>query len=109
MPTKLNAFEPDPLEVGARIRALRHEAGLSQSGLAALIDVSSGAVGNWEQGQSLPSVKQMSHLCAKMNVTLDFIYWGTISELAPGRAQTLSRLGELKHDPTGPNLGQNNL
>ena len=52
MPEKNDiTLEPDPLKVGARMRALRHEARLSQSGLAKLLGVSPGAIGNWEQGQ----------------------------------------------------------
>ena len=94
-----------PLEVGARIRALRHKVDLSQSGLAAMLGVSPGAVGNWEQGQGCPTEKQGVKICEKFNVTLDYIYRGHVNQLAHGRAAILGELEGLKHDPSGPNLG----
>ena len=105
MPVKNdNTSGPDPLEVGARIRALRHEAGISQSGLAKILGVTPGAVGNWEQGSSCPTARQGVNICDKFNVSLDYIFRGKIHELAPGRTSHLKEWGELKHDPTGPNL-----
>ena len=101
----MSASDPDPLEVGARIRALRHEAGISQSGLAKIIGVSPGAVGNWEQGQSYPTIKQGMKICRSLGVVLDYLYRGRINEMAKGRGETLAKLERLKHDPTGPNLG----
>ena len=97
--------DPDPVEVGRRIRALRHEAGLSQSRLAKLIGCSPGAVGNWEQGQGCPTIKQAMKIVKKLNVSLDYIFRGHINELALGRGASLSELEGLKHDPSGPNLG----
>ncbi len=101
----MNVSEPTPLDVGARIRALRHEAEISQSGLATILDVSPGAIGNWEQGQGCPTIKQALKICRKFNVSLDYIFRGRIHELTQGRGETLSKLEGLKHDPTGPNLG----
>ncbi len=103
---KTNDPDPDPLEVGARIRALRHESGLSQTGLAKLLEVTPGAVGNWEQGQVNPTIRQALKIRRKFGVSLDYIYCGEIQHLAQGRAALLRELEGLKHDPTGPNLGR---
>ncbi len=96
--------DPNPLDVGTRIRALRHEAGISQSGLAKILGVSAGAIGNWEQGQGCPTIRQGMKICIAFNVSLDFIFRGRIHELAQGRGAALAELGGLKHDPAGPNL-----
>ena len=42
-------------ELGARIRTLRKERGLSQEALAQALEVSRQAVTKWEDGSSLPS------------------------------------------------------
>lgn len=105
---KTTLTDPNPLDVGARIRALRHEAGLSQTALAKLLSVTPGAVGNWEQGQVNPTIRQGVKICAKFGVSLDFIFRGEIQHLSHGRGAVLAELAELKHDPTGPNLGRQN-
>lgn len=46
-------------EVGSRIRALREEAGLTQSELAAAAYVTRQSVGNWERGNTLPDVQSL--------------------------------------------------
>ena len=46
-------------ELGARIRALRKERGLSQEALAQALEVSRQAVTKWEDGSSLPSTANL--------------------------------------------------
>ena len=46
--------EKDPHVIGARIARRRHELGLSQVELAAVLGVSSSTVANWERGASYP-------------------------------------------------------
>ena len=46
-------------ELGARIRALRKECGLSQEALAQALEVSRQAVTKWEDGSSLPSTANL--------------------------------------------------
>ena len=101
-----DASLPDPIAVGARIRALRHESGISQSGLAKILECSPGAVGNWEQGQGCPTLKQGLKICGKFSVSLDYIFRGEIHQLEHGRGAILAELEALKHDPSGPNLGR---
>lgn len=47
-------------ELGARIRTLRKERGLSQEALAQALEVSRQAVTKWEDGSSLPSTATSS-------------------------------------------------
>ena len=46
-------------ELGARIRTLRKERGLSQEALAQALEVSRQAVTKWEDGSSLPSTANL--------------------------------------------------
>lgn len=101
-----NAARPDPIAVGRRIRALRHESSISQSGLAKILEISPGAVGNWEQGQGCPTLRQGVKLADRFDVSLDYIFRGKIHDLAHGRAVILAGLEGCRHDPTGPNLGR---
>ena len=47
-------------ELGARIRTLRKECGLSQEALAQALEVSRQAVTKWEDGSSLPNAASIS-------------------------------------------------
>lgn len=58
-------------EVGSRIRALREEAGLTQSELAALAYVTRQSVGNWERGNTLPDVQSLQLVARALNTTVD--------------------------------------
>ena len=57
-------------ELGARIRALRKEHGLSQEALAQALEVSRQAVTKWEDGSSLPSTANLFALSGFFGVPL---------------------------------------
>ncbi len=57
-------------ELGARIRALRKERGLSQEALAQALEVSRQAVTKWEDGSSLPSTANLFALSGFFGVPL---------------------------------------
>ena len=57
-------------ELGARIRALRKERGLSQEALAQALEVSRQAVTKWEDGSSLPSTANLFALAGFFSVPL---------------------------------------
>lgn len=57
-------------ELGARIRALRKEHGLSQEALAQALEVSRQAVTKWEDGSSLPSTANLFALAGFFSVPL---------------------------------------
>ena len=62
--------------IGARIAALRREAGLSQSQLAQLLQVSPSAVGMYEQGRREPSAETLVELSRIFRVSVDYILTG---------------------------------
>lgn len=57
-------------ELGARIRTLRKERGLSQEALAQALEVSRQAVTKWEDGSSLPSTANLFALSGFFGVPL---------------------------------------
>lgn len=56
---------------GSHIRALREEAGLTQSELAATAYVTRQSVGNWERGNTLPDVQSLQLVAKALNTTVD--------------------------------------
>lgn len=60
----------DNNSLGARIRQLRKERGLSQEALAQALDLSRQAVTKWEDGTSLPSTANLFALSALFGVPL---------------------------------------
>ena len=62
--------------MGARIAALRREAGMSQAQLAERLRVSPSAVGMYEQGRREPSADMLVELAAVFSVSVDYILTG---------------------------------
>ena len=68
--------------LGARIAALRRQAGMSQAELASRLRISASAVGMYEQGRREPSVDILSDLAEIFGVSLDYLIRGR-----PGEAE----------------------
>lgn len=66
--------------LGARIAALRREAGLSQAELAARLQVSPSALGMYEQERREPSMETLVRLSRELGVTTDYLLTGTPAE-----------------------------
>ena len=62
--------------IGARIAALRREAGMSQAQLAKVLQVSPSAVGMYEQGRREPSADTLVELSRIFSVSVDYILTG---------------------------------
>ena len=69
--------------LGARIAALRREAGLSQAELATRLQVSASALGMYEQGRREPSMETLVRLAKELGGTTDYLLMGT-----PGERET---------------------
>lgn len=63
--------------VGARIRACRLEAGMSQERLAELSDLSTPYVSHIERGAKGPSLGALIRLSAALGVTIDYLLAGS--------------------------------
>ncbi len=66
--------------LGFRIAALRREAGLSQSELAKLLQVSPSTVGMYEQGRREPSAQMLLTLSRVLGVSVDYLLSGSVSD-----------------------------
>ena len=66
--------------LGARIAALRREAGLSQAELASRLQVSPSALGMYEQGRREPSADTLVRLSRGLGVATDYLLTGEPSE-----------------------------
>lgn len=63
--------------LGQRIAALRRQAGISQAELASRLQISSSAVGMYEQGRREPSVDILLDMAEVFGVSLDYLLRGT--------------------------------
>ena len=66
--------------LGARIAALRREAGLNQAELAQRLQVSPSAVGMYEQGRREPSADTLVAMAQLFGVSLDYLMTGQATD-----------------------------
>ncbi len=80
--------------MGARIAALRREAGMSQAQLAQALQVSPSAVGMYEQGRREPSADTLVELSRIFSVSVDYILTGVpgVREEQAMEAMLLNRI-----------------
>lgn len=69
--------------LGARIAALRREAGLNQAQLAAILKISPSAVGMYEQGRREPSADMLVAMAQAFHVSVDYLLTGS-----PGQTES---------------------
>jgi transcriptional regulator with XRE-family HTH domain len=67
--------------LGARIAALRREAGLSQAQLASVLKISPSAVGMYEQGRREPSADMLVAMAQAFHVSVDYLLTGCPSQM----------------------------
>lgn len=63
--------------IGARIAALRRQAGLSQADLARKLAISPSAMGMYEQGRREPSLRLLGEMARILGVSTDYLITGT--------------------------------
>ena len=66
--------------MGARIAALRREAGFSQAELADQLQISASAMGMYEQGRREPSAQMLVTMARIFGVTTDYLLTGAVPE-----------------------------
>ncbi len=92
--------------LGARIAALRREAGMSQAQLAALLGISPSAMGMYEQGRREPSLKLVGELARLLRVSTDYLITGNprsddlpvVEQMLAGRIRGMDRRLEERPD-----------
>ena len=60
------------VSTGDRIKQLRTRKGLLQSDLARHLNVTNGAISNWETNRRLPSIEELKKICVFFDVSLDY-------------------------------------
>lgn len=63
-------------DIGDRITLARKKRALSQAQLGELLDVSRGACGQWEQGQTYPNIQHMVEIAKILDVQLEWLATG---------------------------------
>ncbi len=61
------------MEIGNTIRALRKEAGLTQTDMALKLGTTQDSVSLWELNKSLPDIPMLIKLCKLFNVSADYL------------------------------------
>lgn len=64
----------DILDIGKKIRILRHQNSLSQVGLANIIGVSKSTMSNYERNFSTPDPEMLLKLADYFNVSIDYLF-----------------------------------
>ena len=83
-------------ELGARIRTLRKDRGLSQEALAQALEVSRQAVTKWEDGSSLPSTANLFALSGFFGVPLAELTGTPEGAASPSSASAMSEKAHVK-------------
>ena len=83
-------------ELGARIRTLRKERGLSQEALAQALEVSRQAVTKWEDGSSLPSTANLFALSGFFSIPLAELTGTPEGAASPSSASAMSEKAHVK-------------
>jgi len=81
--------------LGPRIAALRRSKNMSQGELARCLQVSSSAVGMYEQGRREPSAELLVRLARVLEVSVDYLLTG---EPLPGEREKLEELTQRSVD-----------
>lgn len=82
--------------LGTRIASLRQGRGLSQAELARRLNISTSAVGMYEQGRREPSVDTLIALSQEFGVSLDYLLSGR-----PDTVRDVSALHRVVTEQTG--------
>ncbi len=69
------------MDFGKRVRAARWERGLSQEGLARLVDASKNSVQNWERNGTFARAETVVAIARALDVSADYLL-GLSDELA---------------------------
>ena len=85
--------------LGARIAALRRDAGMSQAELAKRLQISPSAIGMYEQGRREPSAETLVAIARELGTSTDYLLTGRAATQAESEA--LQRLLLNRVDAAG--------
>jgi transcriptional regulator with XRE-family HTH domain len=82
---RVRRIDPWDIEVGRRVRALRLESGMSQTGLADRLGLTFQQVQKYEKGVNRVSAGRLQQIATALNVPVAFFFDGDLNRAAPGR------------------------
>ena len=62
------------IDLGKKIKALRHSAGLTQEQLAQKLSVTPQAVSKWESGAGMPDIQLLPELSVALGTSIDALF-----------------------------------
>jgi transcriptional regulator with XRE-family HTH domain len=68
------ATEPEDFAVGARVREIRQQSGLSLRALASALGISASALSQIETGRTRPSINRVHQIAAELNIPLSTLF-----------------------------------
>lgn len=74
-------FSINPVEIGARIRALRIKQGKTQTYYADLLYISASYLALIEAGKRIPALEILVQIAKISDVTIDYLVWGNEKDL----------------------------
>lgn len=86
-------------EFADRLKDLRKRKGISQGGLAELIEVHFTQVSRYERGETKPNAEAMTKLAKALNTTVDFLMNGTADDVVKDAGlekELISRFREVQ-------------
>lgn len=108
----MSVTEPDiDGRIGARVRELRAERGLTLDGLARLADVSRAMLSRIERGESSPTAQLLNKLCGGLGITLSALFAKTEAHASPLARRTFQPIwrdpasGYLRRNVSPPGTG----
>ena len=85
-----------PHDIGARIRIVRRERGMTQDELADQVGVSRSAVAQWETGRTGQVTGNLSRIAGVLNVNVEYLMYGedkrAVGDVRQGDELALLRL-----------------
>lgn len=84
------------MHVGERIKELRTKAGMTQTDLANLVNMTYVQIGRYETKKANPSSDVLQKLAQALNTTTDFLMNGTADEMANSQLQDKELLSLFK-------------
>lgn len=82
---------------GARLRATRLAAGVSQTRLAEVVDMRPKTISLFESGELAPTLSTVADLARALHVAIeDLVREGTVADAAPERAEEVELLGAFR-------------
>ena len=81
----------DQQKIGAFIKEMRKELGLTQSQLAEKLNISNKAISKWETGGGMPDVSLIAPLCEALNITSEELFAGQKNSSQKSAAPILTK------------------